>query len=433
MVQLASQEIARRWDDPTGMVGVDEARELILGAFQPLPAASLPIVDALGLVLAEVVVASSPVPPFANSAMDGFAVRSSDTRAVNATESVELRIVGEVSAGHPSRIRVEPGTAVRIMTGAPVPEGADAVVRFEETDEIENPRTSRNYKSHSVIIRHAARPGENVRPAGEDVAAGEPLLGVGALLRPAEIGVLAAIGRTHVAVHRRPVVAILSTGDEVVDPGQKLKAGQIFNSNSSTIAALVRRSGGEPLLLGVARDTTVALRARLNSARDSDLIITSGGVSTGDYDVVKHVLQMEGKVDLWQVRIKPGKPLAFGRIGGLPLLGLPGNPVAAAVAFEQFTRPAIRKLLGHRAFGIPTVQATLLDRVENRGGRRHYVRVRVEQDCDGRYVAHVAGSQGAGVLTSLMRGNGLLVIPEHFATAEPGAMFSVQMLDWTHD
>jgi molybdopterin molybdotransferase len=262
------------------------------------------------------------------------------------------------------------------------------------------------------------------------VAAGERVLAAGIALRPAEIGVLAALGREQVAVHRRPRVAVLATGDEVVDAGAELGPGQIRNSNSPTIAALVRRCGGDPILLGVARDTTAELRAKLAEARQRDLIVTSGGVSSGDYDVVKHVLQTEGNVEVWQVRIKPGKPLAFGRVGGAPLIGLPGNPVAAVVAFEQFVRPAIRKLLGHRDLGIPTVQARLLDRIDNPGGRRHFVRVRVEAEAPGGYVARVAGSQGAGVLTSLMLANGLLVVPEDLAVAEPGMMLPVQMLDW---
>ena len=412
------------------MVSVDEARERILAAFVPLPAVRLPIVDALGLVLAEEIVADAPVPPFPNSAMDGFAVRAADTAGASVETPVRLRVLGEAPAGYAPTVAVEPGTAVRIMTGAPVPDGADAVVRFEETDEWEMPTGRNGRRAGAVAIRRPARPGENIRPAGEDVAAGDRILACGTHLRPAEIGLLAALGRTHVAVHRRPRVAVLATGDEVVDPGAPLGPGQIRNSNSSTVAAMVRRCGGEPVLLGVARDTTAELRAKLAEARQSDVIVTTGGVSTGDYDFVKDVLQMEGRIDLWQVRIKPGKPLAFGRIGDVPLLGLPGNPVAAAVAFAQFARPAIRKLLGHANLDVPTDQARLLDRVENRGGRRHFVRVRVEPDEEAGYTARLAGAQGAGILTSLVLGNGLMVIPEHLSVAEPGAVLPVQMLDW---
>jgi molybdopterin molybdotransferase len=362
--------------------------------------------------------------------MDGLAVRAVDTHGANRDTPARLRVIAQAPAGYAPTCEVVPGTAVRIMTGAPIPDGADAVVRFEETDERDRFAEGVGLRLDDVAIYRPARPGDNVRPAGEDVAAGDRVLAAGAALRPAEIGVLAALGRTCVAVHRPPRVAILATGDEVVDPGSPLRPGQIHNSNSSTIAALVRRGGGLPTLLGVARDTAADLRAKLADARRSDLIVTSGGVSTGDYDVVKHVLRMAGSVDLWQVLIKPGKPLAFGRIGDIPLLGLPGNPVAAAVAFEQFARPAIRKMLGHRDLGVPTVQARLLDRVENPGGRRQFVRVRVESDGLGGYVARLAGSQGAGILTSLMLANGLLIVPEDLPAAEPGQYLPVQMIDW---
>jgi molybdopterin molybdotransferase len=403
MTQLVAAPAIRAWEDADRMVGVDEAREAILAAFAPLPAITLPILDALGMVLAEEVVAGVAIPPFPNSAMDGFAVRAIDTIGASFETPIRLRVIGEAPAGYESRACVGPSTAVRIMTGAPVPEGADAVVRFEETDEVERPGEHNGHVADAVGIRRAAKPGDNVRPANEDVAAGDIVLRGGAHLRPAEIGMLAALGRTHVLVHRRPRVAILATGDEVVDPGDPLGPGQIRNSNSSTVAALVRRCGGEPVLLGVARDTTAALRAKLREAQRADVVITTGGVSTGDYDLVKHVLRMEGAVALWQVRIKPGKPLAFGRIGGVPLLGLPGNPVAAA---------------------------RLLDRVENRGGRRHFVRVRVEPDELGGYTARVVGAQGAGVLTSLVLGNALLVVPEDVSVAEPGMVLPAQMLDW---
>jgi molybdopterin molybdotransferase len=402
---------------------VDSARERIVAAFAPLPAVSIPLLDALGMVLAEDIVAGEPLPPFSNSAMDGYAVRSSDLFPATSASPVVLRVIGQVPAGLPATVRVEPGSAVRIMTGAPIPPGADAVVRFEETDE---PDSSREL----VAVYRAVRPGDNVRPVGEDMAAGDTVLTAGSALRPAEIGLLAAVGRTEVAVHRRPKVAILATGDEIVDPGDPMFPGQIRNSNSSILAALVKRTGGDPIMLGVARDSIEELKAKLAQATQTDLIITTGGVSAGDYDFVKNVLQSEGAIALWRVRIKPGKPLAFGRIDRLPLLGLPGNPVAAAVAFEQFARPAIKTMLGHPDLSIPSIQATLLDRVENRGGCRNFVRVRVEYEDDGRYVARLAGQQGSGILTSLARCNGLLVIPEELEVAEPGTILSAQMLDW---
>lgn len=429
MAQLASIRVLPSGDDPARMIGVDDAREQILAAFAPLPAVGMPIADSLGLVLATDVYAPGNVPPFANAAMDGFAVRAIDTVHASEDAPARLRVVGQAAAGHlPDRV-VGPGDAIRIMTGAPVPAGADAVVRFEETDEATRPGGRGGFAGSAIAIYHAARPGANIRLAGEDVRTGERVLVAGTRLRPAEIGLLASIGRATVAVHRRPRVAILATGDEVVPPGAALGPGQIRDSNSAAVAALVRRTGGEPVGLGIARDTIEGVRAKLWAAAGADLLVSTGGVSVGDYDLVKQVLCQEGRVTLWQVRLKPGKPLAFGWIGGTPLVGLPGNPVAAMVAFEQFVRPAILRLLGRTDLVIPTVLATLADRVENRGGRRHFARVRVEATDRG-YVAHLAGPQGAGVLTSLVRADGLLVVPETVAVAEPGTTLPVQMIDW---
>ncbi len=268
-----------------------------------------------------------------------------------------------------------------------------------------------------------------MREAGEDVRRGETVLEAGAILRPPEIGVLASLNRSGVLVHRRPVVAILATGDEVVEPGQPLGPGQIRDSNSYTLAALVARYGGVPRLLGIARDTVAELTGTLAAARGVDLIISSGGVSVGDYDMVKDVLRAEGRIDLWQVRMKPGKPLAFGRLGNRPFLGLPGNPVAAYVSFELFGRPLILRLLGHRELRKPTVRARLTEPVDNRGGRRHFVRALVEAGPDGPTV-RPTGDQGSGVLTALTRANGLLVVPDGVQGLAAGDWADVEMLHW---
>jgi molybdopterin molybdotransferase len=302
----------------------------------------VPLAEALGSVLAVDVIAGKSVPAFPNAAMDGFAVRAGETLCASAERPVRLRVIGEAAAGYQCASVVTPGTAIRIMTGAPVPTGADAVVRFEETDEATG--AVRHGPGDTVAIMTAARPGENVRPIGEDVAAGATVLMAGTRVRPAEIGVLATLNRTQATVHRRPRVGILATGDEVVDAGEPLGPGQIRNSNAPLLAALVTRCGGEVVPLGTARDSEDDLRRRLAQADGLDLLLTTGGVSVGDYDLVKQVLQAEGRIDLWEVRIKPGKPLAFGCLGRTPVLGLPGNPVAAAVAFEQFARPVIRKM-----------------------------------------------------------------------------------------
>ena len=403
------------------MLGVDEARRRILNAFAPLPATATPIQDALALTIAEDVVTGIALPPFTNSAMDGYAVRTFDTLTASAARPAWLKVSGQATAGHEPEGSLEPGCAVRIMTGAPVPAGADAVIRFEEIDEA---------SEHGWIgVPRSVRPGENIRPAGEVARQGEIVLAAGSRIRPAEIGLLAAVGRTHVAVHRRPRVAVLVTGDEVVDAGTALQPGQIWNSNGPMIAAQVRHCGGDPIMLGVARDTAGSVRARLAESADADLMITTGGVSVGDFDVVKDVLQAEGRIDLWQIRLKPGKPLAFGWVGDTPLIGLPGNPIAAYVAFTQFARLAILTMLGRQDVSIPTVRAKLLDRIENRGECEQYARVQVEMTSAG-YVARLAGGQGSGMLTSLAKSNGLLMIPETFDVAEPGMTFQVQMPDW---
>lgn len=402
---------------PRELLRVDEARARILAAFEPLPPLRLPLQEALGLVLAETIVAAENLPPFANAAMDGFAVRTADTAAATTIAPVDLPVAGEAAAGYAGENTVAPGTAIRIMTGAPLPSGADAVIRFEETEEY----------SETVTIRRPATPGQNIRPAGEDVAAGTPILSAGTPISAPALGLLAALGEAAVSVHPRPRVAILATGDEIVPPEATPGPGQIRDSNGPMIAAMVREAGGVPIPLGIARDTDADLRAHLAAITDVDLIITIGGVSVGDYDRVKEILQADGRIDLWQVRIKPGKPLAFGFLGDRPLIGLPGNPVAAAVAFLQFAYPAIRTLLARPDLDPPTVIARIRDRIENPDGRRHFLRVRLETDGAG-YTAHLAGKPGAGRLASLVEGNGLLVIPEDLPVAEPGTVLRVQLL-----
>jgi molybdopterin molybdotransferase len=425
--QVLEAKRPRTGDGPARMIDVDEARRRILAAFRPLPVARVPLDAALGHVLAVDVVAGTSVPAFPNAAMDGFAVRVADTAEASRDHPVTLLVVAEAAAGYANTAEVTPGIAVRIMTGAPAPPGAEAVVRFEETEEGE--RGVHRGPGETIAIYRAAQPGENIRPVGEDVVAGETVLIAGTRVRPAEIGVLATLNRTQATVHRRPRVGILATGDEIVDPGEPLGPGQIRNSNAPMLAALVHRTGGAAVSLGTARDTEADLRGRLALADGLDLLLTTGGVSVGDYDLVKQVLQAEGRIDLWEVRIKPGKPLAFGCLGTTPILGLPGNPVAAVVAFEQFARPAIRKMLGDRCLEVPTVPARLIGRIENRGGRRHFVRVAVERTPEG-YVARVAGGQGSGVLSTLAKANALLVIPEDLPVAEAGTILPAQMLDW---
>jgi molybdopterin molybdotransferase len=414
------------------LISVDEALTEILSHVRPLETERVPILDAQGRVLAEEIVSDIDIPPFDNSAMDGYAVRSDDVFAAAPSTPVLLTVIGSVAAGYVSGLRVEPGTTIRIMTGAPLPDGADAIVPYEETSDFDRPKGQRLEEPASEIeVRKAVEAGAHVRPAGEDVHKGELVMAAGRVIRAQEIGVLASLGHEAILVHRRPRVAILATGDELLEIHEPLVPGKIRNSNEYTNSALVERTGGIPLRLGIARDTAEELTSKIRQGLEqgADLFLTSGGVSVGDYDVVKDVLGTEGKMQFWQVRMKPGKPLAFGLLpGGVPLIGLPGNPVSAMVSFEQFARPAILKMLGRTHWDKPTVQATLEEPVSN-SGRRGFIRVVVRRRGEG-YSARTTGEQGSGVLTSMAKANGLAIIPEGTYQVEAGAVVTVQMLDW---
>lgn len=398
------------------MASVDEVFDRIVSMVAALDPVEVELLDARGMVLAADVIARSDVPPFRNSAMDGFAVRSAD---LHAATGATLELIGTIAAGSSNVRPVGAGTAARIMTGAPVPEGADAVVRFEEVNQSGN--------GHIEIPR-PVEPGENVRLAGEDVKCGDVVLTRGRTLGAGEIGVLAALNLGHVRVHRRPRVGILSTGDEVVELGQKLAAGQIRDANAYALSARAAALGAVPVRLGIAADRTAALKERLDEARDCDLILTSGGVSVGDFDLVKEVLRQEGKVDILTVRMKPGKPLAVGRVGELPLIGLPGNPVAAIVAFDQFARPAILKMLGIKDIQMPTVQARLSADIANRGHRRHFERGVLEFGDQG-WIVTPTGIHGSAMLSSLLAANCYIVVDEALSEAQAGSIVDVQVLD----
>jgi molybdopterin molybdotransferase len=404
----------------------------ILRHVRPLEPEPVPILDALGLVLAKEIVSDIDIPPFHNSAMDGYAVRSADVAGASPGSPVRLDVVDTVAAGYVADETVRPGTAVRIMTGAPMPQGADTVVPYEDTSDFDRPRDRRlDAPTESIEVRQPAPPSNHVRPAGEDVYRGEVVMAPGRVIRPQEIGVLASLGHEHVLVHRRPRVAVLATGDELLEIDQPLAPGKIRNSNEYTNAALVTRTGGVPIRLGIARDARDDLvnKIRDGLAQEADLFLTSGGVSVGDYDVVKDVLGSEGEMQFWQVNMKPGKPLAFGLLpGGVPLIGLPGNPVSAMVSFEQFARPAILKMLGRQDLEKPAVQAVVDEPITN-SGRRGFVRVIVSKEADG-YHARTTGEQGSGVLTSMAKANGLAIVPEGTYEVEPGTRLTVQMLDW---
>ncbi|MDF3017977.1 MAG: molybdenum cofactor synthesis domain protein, partial [Thermomicrobiales bacterium] len=419
--------IERPWEDIERMLDVDAALQQVLSAFAPLEPVSVPLLDAATMVLAADAIARDDVPPFRNSAMDGYAVRAADTASATWSTPAQLPVAAYVAAGQGDVPRLGAGEAIRIMTGAPLPDGADAVVRFEETDESGSAGQS---ERETVLVYRAARLLDNVREAGEDIARGTLVVRRGQVLRPADLGLIASIGQPSVHVHRRPVVAVLSTGNEVLAPGEQLKPGTIRDSNSFVIGALARSWGADVRLIGIARDTVADLTGRLAEAENVDLIVTSGGVSLGDYDLVKDVLKSEGEIAIWQVRMKPGKPLAFGHIGMTPLLGLPGNPVAAAVSFIIFGRPAIRTMLGHAATEPRMAEVVTADGIDNRGHRRHYVRVRLEPVESGPLLARIAGEQGAGVLSSLAAADALMIVPEELERVQPGTCLWAILLDW---
>lgn len=416
------------------MLPLEEAQQLVLSTVSPLERIWVPISESLGYILAEDIYSTLNVPPWDNAAMDGYAVRAIDTQGASRSNPKVFKVIGEVSAGSLSDVTIRPGTAVRIMTGAPLPRGADAVVQFEDTDEED--RKARGEALTEIAVFKQAEPGLNVRPAGEDIKSGSLVLKQGTEIRPAEMGVLAALGLSRVPVIRRPVVAILATGNELADVGVPLKPAQIYNSNTYSLIGQVLRAGGIPKPLGIARDMAEELREKISQAFDADLFLTSGGVSKGDYDLVKEVLAAEGEVSFWTVKIKPGKPLAFGVFHKgekkVPHLGLPGNPVSSMVTFELFARPAILKMRGKKHLEKPRIRATLEDRITKKDDRRHFLRVRVRCEA-GRYLARLTGPQGSGILTSMALSNGLAIIPEEVKELPPGSEVDVLMLDWNEE
>jgi len=420
------------------MISVEEALDKVLSYVDVLESERKPILDCLGQVLAEDVYSTIDIPPLDNSAMDGFALRAEDTRGASESSPRHLAVVGEVAAGSMPTKEVGPGTTIRIMTGAPLPEGADAVIKFEDTDEV-NRKSSRKDLSQIGILCEAKK-GLNVRRRGEDIARGNMVLQEGTVLRPQEIGVLASLGLSTALVIRRPIVAILATGDELIGVDQPLLPGKIYDSNTYTIAAEVSRYGGIPRILGIGRDSVQSLNEKIDEGLDADMLVTSGGVSKGDYDIVKDVLAEQGEIGFWTVRMKPGKPIAFGvieKIKGrkkrkVPHLGLPGNPVSSMITFEQFARPAILKMIGKKVLAKPTIRAIIDGDITNTDGRRVFARVVVTRR-SGQYYASLTGPQGSGILTSMVKANGVAVIPESSKGVKTGDMVDVQMLDWLEE
>ncbi len=421
-----------------GWLTVEQALEKILGFVDVLETEDRSILESLGQVLVEDAVSSINIPPLDNTAMDGYAVRWEDISEATEDTTVFLKVIEELPAGSIARKRVTEGTATRIMTGAPLPEGADTIVPFEETDEEIQKREHGVGGINEIRILKATQRGANVRRAGEDVVEGSVIIETGTVLRPAEIGVLASLGLPTVKVVRQPVISVLATGDELVEVGEKLSPGKIYNSNNFSVASLILHYGGIPKVLGIARDNLESLKAKIREGMDADMVITSAGVSKGDYDIVKDVLAQQGEISFWMVKMKPARPLAFGvlkgedkrgRVRQVPHLGLPGNPVSSMIAFEQFARPALLKMQGKKNWGKPTVKAIMEDSVVNTDARRVFARAVVTKR-NGSYYAKTTGPQGSGILTSMSMANGLVIVPEDVAEVNKGDEVTVQMLDW---
>ncbi|MFN8420308.1 MAG: gephyrin-like molybdotransferase Glp [Anaerolineae bacterium] len=411
------------------MLSVDEALSKILETFATLPAETIPVAEALGRVLAQDVIAVEDLPPFPNSSMDGYAVRAADVAKAGKDVPVSLAVVGDIPAGVAPQFSVYEGQAARIMTGAMMPPGADAVIPVEETDEGNGFRTENRaatLRKHIGILR-TAKVGDYVRPIGEDIRVGQIVLHKRRVIRAADLGVIVGLGQTEVQVIQRAKVAILSTGDELLTADQPLEPGKIRDSNGYTISALCQQIGAIPNYLGIARDTEADVRDKLKQALSwgAHVILSTAGVSVGAFDVVRSVIESMGTLGFWKINLRPGKPLAFGNVGSVPYFGLPGNPVSAMVTFDVFARPAILKLMGHSDHA-PTVEAELVDHMTS-DGRRTYMRVRLERQ-DGSLIAHSTGTQSSGALSSMVYADGLMIVPEGMTDIPVGTRLKVRLL-----
>ena len=407
-------------DAMTGLTQLYEAQKIVLDAAPVLGLEKISILDALGRVLGEDIVAERDNPPWDNSAMDGFAVRWEDIKQEQAIHKpVMLSVIEDVPAGTMPSKAVGSGQAIRIMTGAPLPRGADTVLKVEDTEQTPD----------SVRVFKAEPKGANIRPQGEDVKKGDCIISKGTRLRPGEVGMLAILAKSFVFVYQRPRVAILSTGDELADLDERFSEEKIINSNSYGIAAAVQEAGGIPLLLGIARDTPMALKEKISQGLNADILVLSGGVSMGDYDFTKAVFRELGaEMNFWKLAIRPGQPLAFGKIQGKLAFGLPGNPVSSMVTFEQLVRPTLLKMSGCRSYGRPVVQALFQERFSKRGDRRHFLRGILTRE-DGVFKVRMTGDQGSGILTSMVKANCLIDVPVEVERLNPGDEVTVQLLN----
>ena len=402
-----------------GLTQLQEAQRIVLEATPTLGLEKISILDALGRVLGEDIVAERDNPPWDNSAMDGFAVRWDDIKQEYAIQKpVTLTVIEDVAAGKVPAKSVGAGQAIRIMTGAPLPKGADTVLKVEDTE----------HTPDFVRVFKPEQQGANIRPQGEDAKKGECIIGKGTQIRPGEAGMLAILAKSFIFVYQRPRVAIISTGDELADLDERFSEDKIINSNSYGIAAAVQEAGGIPLLLGIARDTPAALKEKISHGLTADILVLSGGVSMGDYDFTKAVFhELGAEMNFWKLAIRPGQPLAFGKIQGKLAFGLPGNPVSSMVTFEQLVRPAMLKMSGRQSYGRPVVQAIFQERFSKRTDRRHFLRGVLTRE-DGVFKVRTTGAQGSGMLTSMVKANCLIDIPVEVERVNPGDPVSVQLL-----
>lgn len=400
-------------ESPYPMIPIESALEAVDDNIQPLPPVEIPFQTAQGYVLAEDVFASEPMPPFPASSVDGYAVVAADGPG-------QRRIVGDQAAGYVAGVEIRPGLAARITTGAPVPSGADAVVMVEECEATGD---------HVEILTHAVEPGNNIRPVGQDIEQGQRVLAKGTLLGPPELGLLGTVGRSRITVYRRPRVAVMSTGDEIIEPDEPPAPGQIRDANRFTLMAAVREAGAEALDLGIVRDQTTTLAATIERGlAEADLLLTSGGVSMGQLDLVKPYLASRGTLHFGRVNTKPGKPVTFAMVDGVPCFAMPGFPVSALVSFEIFVRPALLKMAGHSRIYRPSEKAVLAHRLSHSAARTEFQRVILTRQADGILSASTTGFQGSGRLLSMVGANGLVILPRGQDDYEAGSVVDALIL-----
>jgi molybdopterin molybdotransferase len=401
------------------MIDYLEALREVVARAKPLAAESISLADALGRTLARDIRARGPIPPFSKATMDGYAVRAADTRAAGGTGAIEFEVIEDLPAGRVCRRAIGPGQAVRIMTGAPLPGGADAVVMVEDTEKA----------GGRVRILRPVSQEDNIGEAGEDVQKGDLVLEKGDLVGPAEVGMLAALGHASVRVARRPEVAVIATGDEIVEPGRKPRPGQIRNSNGHALWAMALQAGAKADYLGIARDKDSSLKLKIRKARKADILVLSGGVSVGDHDLVKEELRGSGvRPVFWRVRIKPGKPVFFGVRGRQIVFGLPGNPTSAMVTFHLFVRPAIDRMLGRKIVGPRPGKAVLEKEITLKPGRTQFLRAVLARDGPELRVDPFP-DQKSGALRSMVRSRALIVVPADVSRIERGGVVEILFLD----